>query len=52
VEAKPGDTWVGASFTEDDAREMAERCGFEMRHQAGQGTQEYWLWFFKIRELA
>jgi len=51
VEAKPGDTWVGASFTEDDAREMAERCGFEMRHQAGQGTQEYWLWFFKIREL-
>jgi SAM-dependent methyltransferase len=43
----PGDTWVGASFTEADARGMAARCGFEMRHQSGQGDQYYWLWFFK-----
>jgi SAM-dependent methyltransferase len=41
------DTWVGASFSEDDARAMALRCGFEMRYQAGVGDQYYWLWFFK-----
>ena len=27
--------------------EMAERCGFELRHQYGAGDQYYWLWFFK-----
>jgi hypothetical protein len=26
---------------------MAERCGFEMRHQYGVGEQYYVLWFFK-----
>jgi hypothetical protein len=41
------DSWIGASFTEADARGMAERCGFEMRFQAGVGEQYYWLWFFK-----
>jgi SAM-dependent methyltransferase len=51
MEWKVEDTWVGASFTEDDAREMAERSGFEMRHQRGEGTQEYWLWFFKTHDL-
>ena len=40
-------SWVGVSFTEADARQMAERCGFEMRHQNGIGDQYYWLWFFK-----
>jgi cyclopropane fatty-acyl-phospholipid synthase-like methyltransferase len=47
VERQTGDTWVGASFSEADARHMAERCGFEMRYQAGLGDQYYWLWFFK-----
>jgi SAM-dependent methyltransferase len=42
-----GDTWVGASFSEQDARQMAARCGFEMRYQSGAGDQYYWLWFFK-----
>ena len=51
VERKMGDTWVGASFSEADARQMAQRCGFEMRYQAGLGDQYYWLWFFKPREL-
>lgn len=45
----PGGSWVGAPFTEQDAREMARRCGFEMRHQAGTGDQYYWLWYFKPR---
>ena len=43
----PSDSWVGATFTEQDARAMAERCGFEMRFQNGAGDQYYWLWFFK-----
>lgn len=48
-ETEPGDTWVGASFTEADARSMAARCGFEMRYHSGAGDQYYWLWFFKSR---
>jgi SAM-dependent methyltransferase len=47
VEAEPDDTWVGVPFTERDAREMADRCGFDMRYQAGAGGQYYWLWYFK-----
>ena len=35
------------SFTEQEARDMARRCGFEMRYQYGLGHQYYWLWFFK-----
>ena len=41
------DSWVGESFTEEQAREMAERCGFELRYQYGAGDQYYWLWYFK-----
>ncbi len=52
VEIRAGDSWVGVPFTEREAREMAERCGFEMRYDAGAGEQYYWLWFFKKRELA
>jgi SAM-dependent methyltransferase len=48
VQSHPEDTWVGASFSENAARQMAARCGFEMRHQSGAGDQYYWLWFFKL----
>ena len=41
------DSWTGVSFTEEQARDMAERCGFEMRYHHGAGDQYYWLWFFK-----
>jgi SAM-dependent methyltransferase len=41
------DSWVGAPFTEREAREMADRCGFELRYQYGAGDQYYWLWCFK-----
>ena len=44
---EPGDTWVGVSYTEAEARAMAARTGFEMRYHAGAGDQYYWLWFFK-----
>ena len=41
------DTWNGASFSDEQACAMAERCGFEPRHRNGAGTQYFWLWFFK-----
>jgi cyclopropane fatty-acyl-phospholipid synthase-like methyltransferase len=41
------DTWLGVPFSEQRARQMAERCGFEMRYGHGAGDQYYWLWFFK-----
>jgi len=47
VDGDPNHSWVGASFTETQARDMAERCGFEMRYQYGPGDQYYWLWYFK-----
>jgi SAM-dependent methyltransferase len=43
----PKDSWLGASFTEDQAREMAAARGFEMRYHRGAGEQYFWLWFFK-----
>jgi ubiquinone/menaquinone biosynthesis C-methylase UbiE len=49
VETVPGDTWVGVPFSEQDAIEMAARCGFEPRYRHGAGTQYFWLWFFKPR---
>jgi SAM-dependent methyltransferase len=47
VDPEDGQTWVGVSFSERDARELAARTGFEMRYQYGVGDQYYWLWFFK-----
>jgi ubiquinone/menaquinone biosynthesis C-methylase UbiE len=47
TDSTPDDTWHGVSFSEQQAREMAERCGFEMRHSYGAGVQYFWLWFFK-----
>ena len=47
VETDPDDTWLGVPFTEAQAREMAERCGFEPRYSHGAGTQYFWLWFFR-----
>src|SRR5689334_16562668 len=51
VEAPLEESWIGVPFTEDEAREMAERSGFHMRHHHGSGTQDFWLWLFKVREL-
>lgn len=42
------DTWLGASVSERQAQEMANRHGFEMRRSLGAGTQYYWLWFYKL----
>lgn len=43
----PGDTWVGAAFSEEEARAMATRSGFDLRYVSGAGDQYFWLWCFK-----
>ncbi|MCX6627388.1 MAG: class I SAM-dependent methyltransferase [Candidatus Solibacter sp.] len=43
----PADTWHGVSFSEEELRAMALRCGFEARYLEGAGTQYLWAWFFK-----
>jgi cyclopropane fatty-acyl-phospholipid synthase-like methyltransferase len=45
--AKPDDTWQGVAFSEQQARDLARRCGFEMRYTHGASEQYFWLWFFK-----
>lgn len=47
VESEPDDTWLGVPFTDEQAVEMAERCGFEPRYRHGAGSQYFWLWFFR-----
>jgi SAM-dependent methyltransferase len=41
------DTWVGIMFTPEYAQAVCDNSGFELRHQSGAGTGEYWLWCFK-----
>jgi cyclopropane fatty-acyl-phospholipid synthase-like methyltransferase len=50
AKSSPDETWVGHSFTDQEAVEMAMRCGFEPRHRHGAGQQYFILWFFKNRE--
>lgn len=47
IKSTPDDTWLGVPFSQEQAQEMAERCGFEMRYNHGAGQQYFWLWFFK-----
>jgi SAM-dependent methyltransferase len=47
VESAPDDTWLGVPFSDQQAVELAERCGFEPRYRHGAGEQYFWLWFFK-----
>jgi SAM-dependent methyltransferase len=47
IETRPDDTWLGVPFSDADAIEMAEKCGFEPRHRHGAGDQYFWLWYFR-----
>lgn len=47
IQTTPDDTWLGVPFSDADAVEMAEKCGFEPRHRHGAGDQYFWLWFFR-----
>jgi hypothetical protein len=31
----------------EDARTLAQDCGFELRHHAGAGQERFRLWFFQ-----
>ncbi len=44
---RPGDTWVGAAFSEEQIIRMAAECGFESRYREGAGEQAFWNWFFR-----
>ncbi len=48
VQTTLGDTWIGVPFSEAQASQMAEDCGFELRYHRGAGEERFWLWFFKI----
>ncbi|MFN7544206.1 MAG: methyltransferase domain-containing protein [Acidobacteriota bacterium] len=48
VDHNPDDTWVGVSYSDEEARDLGERCGFEPRYRHGAGEQYFWLWFFKV----
>lgn len=52
LENSTTDTWLGVTFSERDARDMALRSDFEMRYSYGTGTQYYWLWFFRPKLMS
>ena len=47
MQTAPDDTWLGVPFSDADAVQMADECGFEPRYRHGAGEQYFWLWFFK-----
>lgn len=47
LQTEADDTWLGVPFSDEQAVEMAERCGFEPRYRHGAGQQYFWLWYFK-----
>jgi len=52
LDIPPDDTWLGVTFSEQEASEMAVRCDFEMRYCYGAGTQYFWIWYFQPRFLS
>ena len=40
----PSDTWLGASGSKQQAFDMADRSGFELRYDVGERLADYWLW--------
>lgn len=47
LETLADDTWVGVGFSQEVMRQMADKCGFELRYCHGMGTQDFWIWFFR-----
>jgi SAM-dependent methyltransferase len=48
VDAGSEDTWVGVSFSDEEAVEMAQACGFEPSYRHGSRDQYFWLWFRRL----
>ena len=42
-----GETWLGVPFSLEQAEQMAQECGFELRYHRGAGQERFWLWYFK-----
>jgi SAM-dependent methyltransferase len=49
VEVNPEETWVGVPISLELAGELAERNGFEVRYSYGEGTEEFWIWMFRLQ---
>ncbi len=47
AEVQSADTWLGAAFSVEEMTELALCSGFEPKYHHGEGTQYFWLWFFK-----
>jgi SAM-dependent methyltransferase len=47
LRSSPDDTWVGVAITDQEAVDMALRCGFDPRYRHGAGDQYFNLWYFK-----
>jgi SAM-dependent methyltransferase len=47
LQTSPDDTWLGVPFSDADALDMADKCGFELRYRHGAGEQYFRLWYFK-----
>ena len=47
IRADFGDTWLGVPFSIEQAQQMAQECGFDLRHHVGAGQERFWLWYFK-----
>lgn len=47
IQTAPDDTWLGVPFSDQQAVEMAIRCGFDPRYRHGAGEQYFWLWYFR-----
>jgi ubiquinone/menaquinone biosynthesis C-methylase UbiE len=45
--SSPLSTWYGVSYTRREVEQLAARNGFECRYAHGEGTQDFWLWFFR-----
>ena len=47
LSTEANDTWLGVPFSDSQAVNLAQQCGFEPRYRHGAGGQYFWLWFFK-----
>ncbi len=47
VDRSQDDTWLGVPIGDQEAVQMALRCGFDPRYRHGAGEQYFYLWFYK-----
>lgn len=47
VQSPLKDTWLGVPFSLQQAQQLADETGFELRYHVGEGEERFWLWFFR-----